>query len=214
MQVALDHSDIGKYLTPDVGVVGSADRTADQFVHWLNEAEIPSSSFASPEMAAQLAAFSPAAEFTERRVRQVRIDLAQTLLAIDATVPAERVLVTDAGRHLLQPWKLVGVHHPSCFRHSGFWINWFGGSACHWRREGQAELPTLAIVGDGGFMLGGLAEFNTAVRNGSDLIVVVCNDRAYGAEHVQLRQRELDPKITMFEWPDFATLHARLTVTE
>ena len=48
---------------------------------------------------------------------------------------------------------------------------------------------TLLIAGDGGFMLGGLAEFSTAVRHKLDLVVVVVNDGAYGAEHVQFRSR-------------------------
>lgn len=53
-------------------------------------------------------------------------------------------------------------------------------------------------------MMGGLGEFNTAVRMGLDLIVVVCNDSAYGAEHIQLKDRGLNPKSTEFNWPSFA----------
>ena len=53
-------------------------------------------------------------------------------------------------------------------------------------------------------MSAGLNELNTAVRNGQQLVVVVVNDRAYGAEHIQLVQREMDPEITCFDWPDFA----------
>jgi thiamine pyrophosphate-dependent acetolactate synthase large subunit-like protein len=60
------------------------------------------------------------------------------------------------------------------------------------------------VTGDGGFMLGGLAEFNSAVRDGTDLIVMVCNDGAYGAEHIQFRARDLDASTSTFQWPDFA----------
>ena len=52
-------------------------------------------------------------------------------------------------------------------------------------------------------MHGGLAEFNTAVRHGSDLIVVVCNDGCYGAEHVKFGYKGLNPGNIMFQWPDF-----------
>ena len=55
-------------------------------------------------------------------------------------------------------------------------------------------------------MLGGLTEFNTAVRHNVDLIVIVCNDGSYGAEHIQFRNRNLSPDISCFEWPDFAPL--------
>ena len=54
-------------------------------------------------------------------------------------------------------------------------------------------------------MMGGLTEFNTAVRLHLPMVVVVCNDAAYGAEHIQLRDRGLDAATTEFDWPSFAT---------
>lgn len=67
-----------------------------------------------------------------------------------------------------------------------------------------SERPTLLVTGDGGLMLGGLSELQTAVRWGLDLLVVVLNDAAYGAEHIQMRNRDLDPALTTFQWPNFA----------
>ena len=55
-------------------------------------------------------------------------------------------------------------------------------------------------------MMGGVNEFNTAVRTNCDLIVIVCNDAAYGAEHIQMIDRNMDPSITEFEWPSFAAV--------
>jgi thiamine pyrophosphate-dependent acetolactate synthase large subunit-like protein len=66
--------------------------------------------------------------------------------------------------------------------------------------------PTLVATGDGGFMMGGLAEFTTAVRYGLDVVVLVFNDGAYGAEHVQLVQHDLDPGLTTFAWPELASV--------
>ena len=48
-----------------------------------------------------------------------------------------------------------------------------------------------------GILWGGL-------RNRLDLIVLVCNDGAYGAEYVQWRDKGLDPGLSVFDWPDFA----------
>jgi thiamine pyrophosphate-dependent acetolactate synthase large subunit-like protein len=59
-------------------------------------------------------------------------------------------------------------------------------------------------------MLGGLNEFNTAVRNRLNLIVILCNDGAYGAEHVQYRRKDLDPTLALFDWPDFAEVATAL----
>ena len=53
-------------------------------------------------------------------------------------------------------------------------------------------------------MLGGLAEFSTAVRHQVDLIVVVCNDGCYGAEYRKLTARDFGTEHSLFDWPDFA----------
>ena len=68
----------------------------------------------------------------------------------------------------------------------------------------------LLTAGDGGFMLGGLADFSTAVRYGLDIIVAICNDGSYGAEEAFMRERGADPAIARFSWPDFATVATAL----
>src|SRR5262249_22724101 len=60
------------------------------------------------------------------------------------------------------------------------------------------------VTGDGGFMNGGLAEFNTAVRHKVDLVVLLCNDGGYGMEEVEFRARNMPEDITVVSWPDFA----------
>ncbi|WP_204328436.1 thiamine pyrophosphate-dependent enzyme, partial [Stenotrophomonas maltophilia] len=60
--------------------------------------------------------------------------------------------------------------------------------------EGQ---PAVLIAGDGGFMLSGLSEIATAVREKLDLTIVICNDASYGAEHVQFTNRAMDPSLSM-----------------
>jgi acetolactate synthase-1/2/3 large subunit len=51
-------------------------------------------------------------------------------------------------------------------------------------------------------MLGGLSEFNSAVRHGVDLVVIVCNDGSYGPEYESLVQLGIPPDIVEFDWPD------------
>ena len=40
--------------------------------------------------------------------------------------------------------------------------------------------------------------------------MVVCNDGSYGVEHMQLRDKQMDPSLVMFDWPDFAPLAVAL----
>lgn len=39
------------------------------------------------------------------------------------------------------------------------------------------------------------------MRYALDVVVVVLNDGAYGAEHIQFRQRQMDPAISLMDWP-------------
>ena len=66
------------------------------------------------------------------------------------------------------------------------------------------------VAGDGGFMLGGLTEFSTAVRHGVDVVVFVMNDGAYGAEYIQFRNKDMDPAISTFNWPDLGPVATAL----
>jgi thiamine pyrophosphate-dependent acetolactate synthase large subunit-like protein len=72
------------------------------------------------------------------------------------------------------------------------------------------DRPVVLFTGDGGFMMGGINEFNTAVRLKQDLIVIVCNDSAYGAEHIQFLDRQMDPGLSQFDWPSFADVATAL----
>ncbi|MGI9353814.1 MAG: thiamine pyrophosphate-dependent enzyme, partial [Rhizobiaceae bacterium] len=60
------------------------------------------------------------------------------------------------------------------------------------------------------FMMGGINEFNTAVRLNQDLITIVCNDSAYGAEHIQFVDRDMNPSLAQFQWPSFADIATSL----
>lgn len=70
----------------------------------------------------------------------------------------------------------------------------------------KPDRPTVLLTGDGGFMMGGIAELHTAVEHQLDLIVVVFNDGSYGAEHIQLFRLGIDPSVSQHEWPDFCTV--------
>mgnify|MGYP000073607263 CR=1 FL=1 len=86
---------------------------------------------------------------------------------------------------------------------------------------GRVALKGLAAAGLGlliGTMgidnLSGQARFTfgqTWLLGGLDLIVVLFNDGSYGAEHIQFRDKQLDPSITLFDWPEFTTVARALS---
>jgi len=70
--------------------------------------------------------------------------------------------------------------------------------------------PVFHVTGDGGSCWAVCGIQHRAVRHKVDLIVVVCNDSSYGAEHFQYRMRQMDPGLSLFNWPEFAAVATAL----
>ena len=203
IQINLEQTEVGKHVSPDAGVVGDPELVADTIVRWLNTVEAPPSGYMNELNEGRAARSVPDEPFKSPPAG--KLSLSAALRRINEAVPEDRVLVTDGGRFLSRAWVDLDVRDP---RYFVFTLN-FGSIGMGLSEAIGASLasegrPTLLITGDGGFMLGGLAEFNTAVRSRCDLVVVVCNDGCYGAEHIQFRAKDMDPSISQFDWPDFA----------
>ncbi|MER5628438.1 thiamine pyrophosphate-dependent enzyme [Streptosporangium sp. NPDC002544] len=196
-----DPSAIGRHAPVTAGVLGDAAATARTIVEWLDAAEIPASSYR---------------ELVRRRLTPEALwwtetstdfSLAAVLSAIDAALPSVRTIVQDGGRFLGESFRYIGTHEPTAhvlstsFGAVGLGMGAAIGAAC-----AAPDEPTVLITGDGGFMMSGLAELQSAVRHGIPLTVVVCNDGSYGAEYDQFVNRGIDPGLSLFEWPQFADL--------
>ena len=196
--------DIGRYVRPDAGLVGDAALVADLIVHWLDEAEIECSNFLDelPDRA-EAAPGEPVGEEGQRS--KGHVDLRSAMARLNTAFPGDRVLVTDCGRFITAPWQLIEVAAERSFLYTlHFGAIGLGMPYAIGASFAQPGRPILLVTGDGGWMLGGLSEFNTAVRHGVDLTVVVCNDGSYGAEYIQFTRKDMDPALSLFEWPDFA----------
>ncbi|WP_198668836.1 thiamine pyrophosphate-binding protein [Homoserinimonas sp. OAct 916] len=197
---------IGHNAPVDAGIVGDARMVAETMLEWLQESEIPPSGFRTPEMQAQIAA-SEANEAANATSKEGTVPVRTALQRINALLPSERSFATDLGRFVIEAWRNIRVPRPHAYVHTNnFGAIGMGMGNAVGMAFGAEDAPVVLVTGDGGFMLGGIAEFNTAVRFNRDLIVVVVNDSAYGAEHIQFKNRDLDPTLTEFTWPDFAVL--------
>jgi thiamine pyrophosphate-dependent acetolactate synthase large subunit-like protein len=199
----IDPANVGYYSSVDAGVVGDAKVVADAFVEWLDEAEVDATGFTDDALAARLADFEYAPY--EDLSTETTVDLKTAILAIERAVPADRNLVLDAGRFVFDAFTMFHAPDPQSFMITvnygsiGLGLGHALGAAM-----ARRDRPTLLIAGDGGFMLGCLVDFNTAVRQKMDMIVVVLNDDSYGAEHIQFITRDMDPSLSLHGWPDFA----------
>lgn len=202
IQVDANIAALARHQLVDAAIQGDAGAVADAIVDKLDEADVKPSGYASPELAQRLRSHS------EQAIEDVStaegVDVRSAMVRIDRAFPQDRSLVFDAGRFMFLSFTQFHVQHPRDYHHTAnFGSIGLGMGNAIGAAAGSGK-PTLLVTGDGGFMLGGLTEFNTAVRHGLDLVVVVFNDGAYGTEHIQFRRKDLDPGVTMFDWPDFA----------
>lgn len=208
VQVDIDPARLAQWTTPTIGIVGDSGIVARTIIERFDEAEIGGSGFFDDDMARAIASYRSEPELPGYTGEQAAgtIDLRQALKHLDAAMPADRNVVTDLGRFVAEAWKAFPVPEPSALIHTvsfgsiGLGLPAAVGAAVDARR------PTILITGDGGLLMSGFAEFNTAWREQLDLVVVVCSDGSYGAEHRQFRDRGMDPGISMFNWPDFAPI--------
>lgn len=195
-------SAFGTWYEPDATIVGDASAFAGTAIEWLHEVGHMPSLFREAYLIDHSAPDQPrrdppAAGF---------VPLDEAMAALDRALPDDRSVVCDGGRFMSLPVEHLRVPSPErwSFPARGFGAIGNGvataiGLGCAW-----PTAPTVAVVGDGGFMLGGITEFNTAVRHGIDLITVVCNDGSYGAEYDKLEARGFDVRMSMLSWPDLA----------
>ena len=208
IQINQDITEISKNFHPTVALAADAKLTAENIIFWLDEAEIPPSEFTR-----ELEPFSlnkhpatPAKSGVDGSVNYI-----EALEKLERALPTNRVLTTDGGRFMTEVWCRISAPDPQSFIVTAhFGSIGLGLQAAIGASLAVKDRPVIVFTGDGGFMMGGINEFNTAVRLKRDLIVIVCNDSAYGAEHIQFVDRDMDPGLTMFEWPSFAQIATSL----
>jgi thiamine pyrophosphate-dependent acetolactate synthase large subunit-like protein len=204
IQVNLEREELGKNVPISAGLVGDPAQVADLIVHWLDEAEIPCSQWREGSVAHRL-------EADQIELKGAfdngdgTVDYLQVLQRLENTLPRERILVTDSGRFMVEAYKNMHVPDPRSlivthnFGSIGLGVSYAIGAA-----SADTGRLVVALCGDGGFVNAGLAEFNTAVRAGVDLIVVIFNDGVYGAEHHKFTGKQMDTTNIGYDWPDFA----------
>jgi thiamine pyrophosphate-dependent acetolactate synthase large subunit-like protein len=202
VQVDVDPTRLGRGAPITAGVVGDATVVARTMTRLLREAGHTPSGFQSHALWERLARLDPRAGYTDMSTDET-IDVRTAMIALDAVVPADRIVVTDVGRYVLAPWQHVHVAEPLRFTHTGsFGSIGLGVAGAVGAAVVDTGRTTLGIVGDGGGMMG-LVEFGTAVRHGLPLVLAVVNDGCYGAEWDRLEDFGVDPRLSLIRWPDF-----------
>ncbi|MEQ5871466.1 thiamine pyrophosphate-binding protein [Sagittula sp. NFXS13] len=213
VQILPDVQETPRLDTATLRLIGDLAGTATALTELLDMAEIPGSGVTDPDLAERLR--TEATDFarvpTAAKTAPGTVDMAPALRRLHQALPEDRVLVADLGRFVTSAWRNLPVTRPQDLVYTSH----FGAIGCGLGEAiGAAtsidDRPTVLLAGDGGFTLSGLSELVTAVREKADLIVILCNDGSYGAEHVQFTNRKMDPELSMIARIDFATTCATL----
>lgn len=208
VQVNNDSRAIGRNFHPDAALVADAGLTADNIVWWLDEAEIPPSGF-TPELDRAALTWHPPGE--RDKAKPGVVNYVWALDRLEEALPKNRILTTDGGRFMTEVWCRISAPDPKSFIvTANFGSIGLGLQEAIGAGLAAPDRPVVHFTGDGGFMMGGVNEFNTAVRLRQDLIVIIANDSAYGAEHIQFLDRKMDPGLAQFDWPSFAAVATAL----
>jgi thiamine pyrophosphate-dependent acetolactate synthase large subunit-like protein len=204
VQVDTKRTSIGRAMHPDAAIIADAALTADNIVYWLDEAEIAPSAFTGELDPEALRRYEPSRHKTDC---EGVVDYVKAIDWLNNALPKDRLLATDGGRFMTEVWCRIDTQGPREFLDTtNFGSIGLGLQAAIGMCVAKPDRPVVLFTGDGGFMMGGLGEFYTAVNLNLDLIVIICNDAAYGAEHIQFIDKEIDPTISEFDWPSFAAV--------
>jgi thiamine pyrophosphate-dependent acetolactate synthase large subunit-like protein len=180
VQVDLDADAIGANRPVDLGVLGDVATTAVDVLAAL------------PERRAGYRTDAVRAALAERvRWRDVPhddltgpdgIDPRTLSVALDDLLPAERVVAVDSGNFMGYPSAYLRVPDEcgSCFT-QGFQSVGLGLATAIGAALARPDRLAVAALGDGGVLMG-VSELETVVRLGIPMVVVVYDDRGYGAE--------------------------------
>jgi thiamine pyrophosphate-dependent acetolactate synthase large subunit-like protein len=184
IQVDANPGALGVHHRIDVGIPSDVGMAARALIAELDRRGQRAEAYRTPAVAKRLAAegrwrdvpFQPMAEAG-------RIDPRTLSIALDDLLPAERTVATDSGNFMGYPAMFLDVPDENgfvfaqAFQAVGLGLGTALGAAI-----ARPDRLTVAALGDGGALMGA-SELETAVRLGlNNLLIVVYDDEAYGAE--------------------------------
>ncbi|GAA2861281.1 thiamine pyrophosphate-binding protein [Pseudonocardia halophobica] len=178
-QVDLDVDALGAHRPVDLGVVGDVAATAADLLGAVARRR----GYRTPEVRSAIA--------DRGRLRDVPytdltgpegIDPRTLTVALDDLLPAERVVAVDSGNFMGYPAAYLQVpdEFGFCFT-QGFQSVGLGLATALGAALARPDRLAVAALGDGGALMGA-AELDTVARLGIPMVIVVYDDRAYGAE--------------------------------
>jgi thiamine pyrophosphate-dependent acetolactate synthase large subunit-like protein len=207
IQVDCDEAALGAHRPVDLGLVGDARETAEALIAELAgrpAQDVTGVARRSVALAAEIAGgawrdvpYEPSRDWLDPR---------EVSIALDDLLPDERTVVVDSGAFMGYPSMYLrvpdaqGFVFPQAFQCVGLALGTAIGAA-----RARPDRLTVAAIGDGGLLMA-LPELETLGRERPDLLVVIYDDAAYGAEVHHFRPLGIPVELAQFPPTDFAAL--------
>ncbi len=206
IQVDLEPRAIGVHRKVDLGVLGDASETASALVSEMAARSLARKGWRSTELAERIRTHRWRDETYADRGDDEHIDPRTLSIALDTILQEQRTLAVDSGHFMGYPAMYLRVPGPDAFVFAqAFMSVGLGLAGAIGAAVARPDRLTVAALGDGGALMA-LPELETAARLGLDMLVLVYNDAAYGAEvhHFAPAGHPLD--IVRFPDTDFAAI--------
>jgi thiamine pyrophosphate-dependent acetolactate synthase large subunit-like protein len=173
---------IGRHRPADLAIIGDANATARALTDELERRGHANTGFRTPEIRDQIATRRWSDEPYEDSSTNQEIDPRTLSIALERLLPADKAVAVDSGAFLGYPAMFLSVPdaHAWVFA-NGFQAVGLGLGNAIGAAIARPDRVTVAALGDGGAFMS-LPEIETAVRLQLKLLVVIYDDRAYGAE--------------------------------
>jgi thiamine pyrophosphate-dependent acetolactate synthase large subunit-like protein len=208
VQVDRDAEAIGAHRAVDHGLVGDARETAEALIAALTarreQTEVGGAARRSVALAAEIAG-GAWRDVTYDGSRDW-LDPRDLTIALDELLPLERTVVVDSGAFMGYPSMYLrvpdaaGFVFPQAFQCVGLALGNAIGAAV-----ARPDRLTVCAVGDGGLLMS-LPDLETLGRERPDMLVVIYDDAAYGAEVHHFRPMGIPVELAQFPPTDFAAL--------
>jgi thiamine pyrophosphate-dependent acetolactate synthase large subunit-like protein len=181
-QIDIEPRAIGRNRPGDGAVIGDVAAAASKLADELERRGHRSPGFRTPALAPAIAARRWLDDPYQDAGTEEFIDPRTLTIELERRLPAHKAVAVDSGHFLGYPAMYLSVPDarawvfPNGFQAVGLGLGNAIGAAI-----ARPDRPTVAAIGDGGAFMA-LAEIETAVRLALKLLVVIYDDRAYGAE--------------------------------
>jgi len=205
-QVDIDVPKLGYQMPVQIAVHADAKATAEAVLEELARRGVQSAGRRSNAMRERIRSGDNHHSPWPDESSKTFIDPRTLSKAVDAILPADRVVASDSGHFCgwVPRYLRVPNARASCLSHSFQSVGLGLPSVIGLALANPGKLAVLG-TGDGGFLMS-IADLETAIRLGLRLCILVYNDASYAAEVHYFRRQGLSVDIVQFPDTDFAAI--------